>query len=210
MKKFSAALVAGILTLSMAAPAIAHDSNSNKGKRDRATIAGIACTAPTTAADGFSDLCAAVTATNLGATLSGKRTLTVFAPTNLAFQNLCKALAPSAPCVLGNSAGDIVTALGTDASVKLTNVVKYHVINGRRFANSIFGRHDKNLRTLYKCTDRRAHRLTSVGSPRSARTAILKTETVGQTAHVVATVKARNGVIHVVDTVLLPGSLTCS
>jgi len=75
------------------------------------------------AADGFDVLVAAVQEAGLVGALSGNRQLTVFAPTDAAF----------------NAAGITVDNVGEVDDEFLLNVLTYHVVPGRRNAASITG-----------------------------------------------------------------------
>ena len=123
--------------------------------------------------------------------LSGKRKLTLFAPTDEAFKALQRSLGVKA----GEEKPEITCTLG-DAVV--ADVLSYHVTNGRRFANSVFNaRNTKMLRMLNK-----QYVVTNPGEKLN--------DIAGQTVNVVKdpsglfNINASNGVIHVVDAVLLP------
>ena len=125
------------------------------------------------------------------ALLSGKRKLTLFAPTDEAFKALQRELGVPA----GSESPEVTCTLG-DAVV--ADVLSYHVTNGRRFANSVFNaRNTKMLRMLNK-----QFVVTNPGATLN--------DVAGQTVGVVTdppglfNINASNGVIHVIDTVLLP------
>lgn len=131
-------------------------------------------------------LVAAVKAGGLVDTLSGKGPFTVFAPTNEAFA----ALPP----------GTVQTLLKPENKATLVKVLTYHVVAGRLTA------HD-----LAKAVDQgggKATLKTVEGDPlivsRDAKGWAI-TDDKGDVAHVtIGDVMQSNGVIHVVDTVLLP------
>jgi uncharacterized surface protein with fasciclin (FAS1) repeats len=110
--------------------------------------------------------------------LNGKDQYTVFAPTNLAFTNLYAALG-----------ADEITDL---PPTLVLDVLKYHVVEGRRAANSVV---PKN----------RSRKITTLlGSTFSVDSNGMIT-TVGNTANITSpNISASNGIIHVVDAVLLP------
>ncbi|HDR9583267.1 TPA: fasciclin domain-containing protein [Burkholderia stabilis] len=131
-------------------------------------------------------LVAAVKAGGLVDTLSGKGPFTVFAPTNEAFAAL--------------PAGTVQTLLKPENKATLVKVLTYHVVAGRLTA------HD-----LAKAVDQgggKATLKTVEGDPlivsRDAKGWAI-TDDKGDVAHVtIGDVMQSNGVIHVVDTVLLP------
>jgi len=118
---------------------------------------------------------------------------TVFAPTNAAFGGLVEAIADQLdPDVLENEGpfAAIDDLLG-DGTVEA--VVSYHVTSGRRASNSVVPpRRDRKINTLLEdasFTVNSAGVITAVGS----------TAAIGP-----ANISASNGVIHVIDAVLLP------
>jgi transforming growth factor-beta-induced protein len=128
--------------------------------------------------DAFSSLVGAVVKTNLAGTLSGTGPFTVFAPTNAAFA--------AAPAGL------------TDAQLK--SVLLYHVLSGQVLSKDIpFGTAVTTLNTTT---------LTNATVPAQTITInsnLTITDKVNSAAKIAATdVRASNGVIHVVDKVLIP------
>jgi uncharacterized surface protein with fasciclin (FAS1) repeats len=109
-------------------------------------------------------------------TLSGKGQFTVFAPTDAAFGSLLQELGLTADQLLSNQ--ELVT-----------KVLLYHVARGNRNSNTVLG--SSRIRTL------QGEFLFQDGG--------ILTDTKGRTANIVATdIKASNGVIHVIDHVVLP------
>jgi uncharacterized surface protein with fasciclin (FAS1) repeats len=110
--------------------------------------------------------------------LNGTDQYTVFAPTNQAFLNLYSALGV-------DSIDDLPADLVLD-------VLLYHVVEGRRAANSVVPKkNNKNISTLLG--------VDFTVSPQAQITAV------GNTANIVAAdISASNGIIHVIDTVILP------
>jgi len=107
-------------------------------------------------------------------TLSGKGKYTVFAPTDDAFAAL--GLNPS--------------NIGTLDNTFLSNVLLYHVAPGERFAEDVVS--SERIRTLYK---------DFLFSSPSAEL----TDALGRKANILLTdIAASNGVIHVIDAVVLP------
>ena len=131
-------------------------------------------------------LVAAVKAAGLVETLSGAGPFTVFAPTNMAFDAL-----PN---------GTVETLLKTENKAKLTSVLTYHVVPGK--LNSW------DLVKMIKEGNGSATLTTVQGATLTIKSngkAMIVTDENGGTARVtIADVNQSNGVIHVVDKVLLP------
>ena len=132
-------------------------------------------------------LVAAVKAAGLVDTLSGKGPFTVFAPTNAAFDKLPE--------------GTVNTLVKPENKDKLTKILTCHVVAANAMSTAI----NKMIKD-----DGGAHKVKTVGgcmlTVKNVGGTIEITDEKGQTAHVtIADVKQSNGVIHVVDTVLLPG-----
>ncbi|MDR7097420.1 fasciclin domain-containing protein [Hydrogenophaga laconesensis] len=131
-------------------------------------------------------LVAAVKAAGLVDTLKGPGPFTVFAPTNAAFAAL--------------PAGTVDTLLKPENKAKLTTVLTYHVVPGKWDAAAIMkmindGKGMASIKTV------------SGGTlvAKSAGGKVMVTDESGGTATVtIADVYQSNGVIHVVDKVLLP------
>lgn len=131
-------------------------------------------------------LVAAVKAADLVETLQGEGPFTVFAPTNSAFEKLPE--------------GTVSTLLKKENKEKLQAVLTYHVLAGKYNA--------KAIAKAIKKGDGKAVFTTVNGSELTAMmdgdTIVLK-DTSGNTSTVTITdVNQSNGVIHVVDTVVLP------
>ena len=132
-------------------------------------------------------LVAAVKAAGLVDTLEGAGPFTVFAPTNAAFAKL--------------PAGTVDTLLKPENKAMLTKVLTYHVVPGRLTAVS--------LMKAVKDGEGEAHLKTVAGEDLTVKQAgpgkLTVTDAKGDVANVtIADVLQSNGVIHVVDTVLLP------
>jgi uncharacterized surface protein with fasciclin (FAS1) repeats len=132
-------------------------------------------------------LVAAVKAAGLVETLEGKGPFTVFAPVNAAFSAL--------------PAGTVDTLLKPENKVALTKVLTYHVVPGRMTA--------VNLMKAVKDGEGEAHLKTVAGEDLIVKQAgpgkLTVTDVKGDVANVtIADVLQSNGVIHVIDTVLLP------
>jgi uncharacterized surface protein with fasciclin (FAS1) repeats len=129
---------------------------------------------------GFDILAAAVGATGLVEVLNGRQHYTVFAPTDAAFYAVCGSWDP-ATCV-----GNLVTALDGEANVR--NVLLYHVTRGDRNATSVIA--SGQLQMLYGGT---AHISVSGGYAYIDQAKIISPN-----------IRARNGMVHVIDQVILP------
>ena len=132
-------------------------------------------------------LVAAVKAAGLVDTLSGPGPFTVFAPTNAAFAKL--------------PAGTVDNLLKPENKATLTKVLTYHVVAGRMTA--------VNLMKAVKDGEGMAKLKTVAGEDLVVKQAgpgkLSITDAKGDVAMItVADVLQSNGVIHVIDTVLLP------
>ncbi|KQY17976.1 fasciclin [Rhizobium sp. Root73] len=133
-------------------------------------------------------LVAAVKAAGLVETLEGKGPFTVFAPTNEAFAALPK--------------GTVETLLKPENKAMLTKVLTCHVVAADAMSKAIAkmvkddgGTHD--VKTVGGC----------ILKAKDKGGKITLTDEMGGVAHVtIADVKQSNGVIHVIDKVLLPKS----
>ena len=129
------------------------------------------------AAGDFETLVAAVQAAGLVETLSGDTEYTVFAPTDEAFAEALSALDLTADELLAD----------TDT---LTSILTYHVVPGEVMAADVVGLDGQSVETVNGAT---------VDVSVDGETVMVND------ANVVATdVDASNGVIHVIDAVLLP------
>ena len=131
----------------------------------------------------FSSLVAAVTAAGLAPTLSGPGTFTVFAPTDAAFASLKTAL--------GDTAYNAILADQT----KLAKILKYHVL-----ATTVYS---PQVTTSTPATvEGGTLGITVAGG------AVTLADSTATAANVVVTdIPNRNGVIHVIDKVLIPAGL---
>lgn len=135
----------------------------------------------------FSTLVAAVTAAGLGETLSGEGPYTVFAPTNDAFAKIDEAT---------------LTELTTNDTETLGNILTYHVVEGAVDAATLTAAIEEAGEEGYTITTVNGGTLTATIEGGS----VILTDATGGTATVTATdVEASNGLIHVIDTVLMPG-----
>ena len=133
-------------------------------------------------------LVAAVKAAGLVETLEGSGPFTVFAPTNEAFNKL--------------PAGTVDNLLKPENKDKLTAVLTYHVISGNVDSKTLMEWIKKNNGTYTATTVQGGKLMFSMKGKD-----LLVMDESGNTAKVtIKDVYQSNGVIHVVDTVLLPKS----
>jgi uncharacterized surface protein with fasciclin (FAS1) repeats len=133
---------------------------------------------PTTAskAGTFNTLLAAVKAAGLVEALSGEGPLTVFAPTDEAFAKLPK--------------GTVETLLKPENRGKLAAILKYHVVSGRVYSTDALA--------AGEATTLQGGKVKIVATASGAKV---------NDANLVATdIDSSNGVIHVIDAVILPPS----
>lgn len=131
-------------------------------------------------------LVAAVKAAGLVDTLSGKGPFTVFAPVNSAFDQL--------------PAGTVDTLLKPENKETLTKILTYHVVAGNMDSKAIAkaikkGKGKAMLKTVSGGT---------LTASMNGNMLVLTDEKGGMSRVTIADVKQSNGVIHVVDTVLMP------
>ncbi len=126
------------------------------------------------AAASFKTLAAALTAANLVDTLKGAGPFTVFAPTDEAFAKL--------------PAGTVESLLKDIP--KLTAILTYHVVAGKVMAADVMTMDGQSAKTVNGATLAIS---TKDGVKLNANTSVVKTD-----------IACTNGVIHVIDTVLIP------
>ena len=131
-------------------------------------------------------LVAAVKAAGLVETLSGAGPFTVFAPTNAAFGKL--------------PAGTVETLVKPENKGTLTTILTYHVVSGKLNA--------KDLAAKIKAGNGTATLKTVQGGTlkvsMKGKNVILTDEKGGKSKVTIADVNQSNGVIHVIDTLIMP------
>jgi len=181
MKKRNAVLL-GVLALACASFSVAQ--NPMVGGHDMLPMKNIIQNAVNS--DDHTTLVAAVKAAGLVDTLEGTGPFTVFAPTNEAFAKL--------------PAGTVDTLLKPENKDQLTKVLTYHVVAGKVTSNE--------LRKMIKEGHGTAELTTVEGGKLQAMMAggkiELKDEKGGTATVTIPNVMQSNGVIHVIDSVLLP------
>ena len=181
------ASAAAVALVACAAETPAEDTTTadTTAVADDATAAGTLVEVAQGNAD-FSTLVTAVTAAELGETLSGAGPFTVFAPTNAAFEKL--------------PAGT-VEKLTTDDKDTLKSILTYHVVEGSVDAATL-------TTAITEAGDAGYVIKTVNGGDLTAKIVdggVVLTDAAGNTSKVTATdVAASNGLIHVIDTVLMP------
>ncbi len=127
------------------------------------------------AAGNFKTLAAAITAAHLTETLNGKGPFTVFAPTDEAFAKVPKA--------------DLDALLKDEA--KLKKVLTFHVLSGKVMAADVTKMKDGSKVKTVEGGDLTLH--LQGGHVKLNSSTVTKTD-----------INASNGVIHVIDTVMMP------
>jgi uncharacterized surface protein with fasciclin (FAS1) repeats len=188
---FSAAAFGALaLTATVIAPASAEDKKMMKSEMsgEKTVMVGGAAMYPSknivenaVNSKDHTTLVAAVKAAGLVDTLQSKGPFTVFAPTNAAFGKL--------------PAGTVDTLVKPESKATLTKILTYHVVAGKMEAASLTD--GKKLKTVegeeltVKLKDGKVWIVDAKG---------------GTSMVTIANVNQSNGVIHVVDTVLMPAS----
>ena len=138
------------------------------------SIASAADIVDTAVAGKFNTLVAAVKAAGLVDTLKGPGPFTVFAPTDEAFAKL--------------PPGTLEMLLKPENKAKLQSILEYHVVAGKVMAHDVMGLHSAK---------------TVEGQNIAIET--MNGGVMVNNAHVIKTdIVASNGVIHVIDTVMMP------
>ena len=195
MKKTMLLAVAGVLTLS-AAPTFAQVAAQMAPMpmaHEKTVMVGGAAMYPSKTivqnamnSKDHTTLVAAVKAADLVDTLSGPGPFTVFAPTNAAFDKL--------------PAGTVATLVKPENKAMLTKILTYHVVAGRMTA--------ADLKANAMAHGGKAMLTTVQGETLTVSKAGMGwkvTDAKGGSAMItIADVMQSNGVIHVVDTVLMP------
>ena len=127
------------------------------------------------AAGSFKTLVAAVTAAGLVETLKGTGPFTVFAPTDAAFAAL--------------PAGTVEMLLKPENKAKLASVLTYHVVPGKVMSGDLLGK-----KATPKTVEGQTLAIDATGGGVMVNDATVST----------ADIAATNGVIHVIDKVLMP------
>jgi len=155
-------------------PAPAHEPKAKVAQQPTTDILDTAVVAGS-----FKTLAAALQAAGLVETLKGKGPFTVFAPTDEAFAKL--------------PAGTVESLLKPENKEKLASILKFHVIQGAAYADQVVAM-TESKKTLEGQTFQIKVREGKVTIGNGAAMAgVTNTD-----------LEASNGVIHVIDTVLMP------
>jgi uncharacterized surface protein with fasciclin (FAS1) repeats len=157
------------------------ESGETSGSGDMST-AGDDIVDTAVAAGEFETLVTAVQAAGLEETLRGDGPYTVFAPSDAAFQSLPDGTVES---LLADPQGD------------LTDVLTYHVVEGEVLAEDVAGLDGQEVTTVNGATF-----TVDAGEDGSVTLRDAAGNDIGVTQ---TDIETSNGVIHVIDTVLLPG-----
>jgi uncharacterized surface protein with fasciclin (FAS1) repeats len=131
-------------------------------------------------------LVAAVKAAGLVETLKGKGPFTVFAPSNAAFNKL--------------PGGTVDTLLKPENKDMLTRVLTYHVLAGRYDSKAIA----KRIRAGHGKANFKTVSGETLTATMNGNSLVLQDQKGGRSTVSIGDVYQSNGVIHVVDTVLMP------
>ncbi|HMO05970.1 MAG TPA: fasciclin domain-containing protein [Kiritimatiellia bacterium] len=165
------------LMSSLLAAAVSLGGLVPEAKAQRQTIVDVAIAANEATGE-FSTLIAAVVAADLVDTLSGFRRYTVFAPTDAAF------------AALGLNAQNV----GLAPKKELRNILLYHVTSGKRFSGSVLG-----ARFLRMANGEFTRVSVNPNGAFINQSRLLAPDLID--------IEASNGVIHVIDAVLVPSFL---
>ena len=176
------------LTANIVAPVSAQDKMKSEMSSEKTVMVGGAAMFPSkniiqnaVNSKDHTTLVAAVKAAGLVNTLEGKGPFTVFAPTNEAFGKL--------------PAGTVDTLVKPENKATLTKILTYHVVPGKLEAKDLTD--GKKLKTV------EGEELTVKASGGKV---MLMDAKGGMSTVTIPDVNQSNGVIHVVDTVLMPAS----
>ena len=153
----------------------------NNDSDKKSTIVGVAASN-----DNFSTLVAAVQAADLVETLNSDGPFTVFAPTNEAFGKL-----PD---------GTVNTLLKPENKGTLTSILTYHVVSGKFMATDVLDAIKKNG-GKFMITTVNGEKLKAYIKDGKV---MLKDSKGNESKIILTDVDASNGVIHAIDTVVMP------
>lgn len=152
-----------------------------KAEESTPTIVGVAASN-----ENFSTLVAAVKAAGLVDTLNSEGPFTVFAPTNAAFDKLPE--------------GTVASLLKPENKGTLTAILTYHVVAGKFDAAAVVGAIKANKGSFTVTTVQGGTLVASL----KGDNVILTDEKGNISTVVIADVAASNGIIHAIDSVVMP------
>lgn len=136
--------------------------------------------------ENFSTLVTAVKAAGLVETLSGKGPFTVFAPTNDAFAKLPE--------------GTVGTLVKPENKAMLTDILTYHVVSGKVMASDVVAAIKANNGS-FETNTVMGEKITLM---MDGENVVIKDAKGGKSVIIMTDVAASNGVIHAIDTVIMP------
>ena len=158
-----------------------EETSSEVRGKDAATIVGVAASN-----ENFSTLVAAVKAADLVGTLNSEGPFTVFAPTNEAFAKL--------------PAGTVESLLKAENKGTLTSILTYHVVAGKFMASDVV-KAIKDNNDKFVITTVNGEKLTAHIKDGN----VMLMDAKGNSSTIILTdVDASNGVIHAIDSVVMP------
>lgn len=149
-------------------------ATANAGHHEKGEMATVDIVDTAVAAGKFNTLAAALTAADLVDTLKGDGPFTVFAPTDAAFAKLPE--------------GTVENLLKPENREQLVSILTYHVVAGKVYAADVV-------------------KLTSATTVNGSDVSIKVADggvSIDNANVIMTDIKASNGVIHVIDTVILP------
>ena len=194
-KNFKMKLIKSLIILSLTAVLI---SSCGEAKKEEVVVEAVTVEEPVEVVEtpnivgvasanaDFSTLVAAVGAAELVETLSGEGPFTVFAPTNAAFEKL--------------PAGTVETLLKPESKDKLTAVLTYHVVSGKFEAAQVIEAINANNGKFEVATVQGGKIMLSLENGN----VVLTDANGGKATVAIADVAASNGVIHAIDSVVMP------
>lgn len=188
IKTLTTLALVGIMTSSYAQNETAMNSNENAAEPTLSKGIVVANTIVDVAAgnENFTTLVTAVKAADLVSTLSSDGPFTVFAPTNDAFAKLPE--------------GTVAGLLKPESKDALTGILTYHVVSGKFEAAAVIDAVTKNGGKFMVNTVQGGSIAISLKDGK-----VMLTDENGSTSTVImADVGASNGVIHAIDTVVMP------
>jgi uncharacterized surface protein with fasciclin (FAS1) repeats len=185
-KRILVALALASSTLAGSAVVANHHKMANPTVGGAAMFPAKTIAENASAAPNLTTLVAAVSAAGLVDTLASPGPFTVFAPTNTAFEKLPE--------------GTVGTLVKPENKATLTKILTYHVVAGKLTS--------KDIVSAIKAGGGKASLTTVAGEKLTARlsgnSVVITDGKGGQSAVTTVDVMQSNGVVHVIDSVLLP------